>query len=151
MRYAYLFILAVLIGACIPVSTTEPAPTAVPPYRITADENPYAPMPEDLGFRQTEVIVTSASISERMDLTPIRVSLNILGSMPSSCNQLRVNIEPPNESFQIFVEVYSVVDPSLKCENVFQQFEGNILLGVYTPGRYTIWINDELVGDMLSY
>ncbi len=151
MRYAYLFILAVLIGACAPVSTTEPAPTAVPPYRITADENPYAPMPEDLGFRQAGVIITSASLSERLELTPIRANLNLLGSMPSSCNQLRANIEPPNEFFQIFVEVYSVVDPSLKCENVFQQFSGDILLGVYTPGRYTIWVNDELVGDMLSY
>ena len=151
MRYAYLFILAVLIGACIPVSTTESAPTTVPPYRITADENPYAPMPEDLGFRQTEVIVTSASLSERLDLAPIRANLNLLGSMPSSCNQLRVKIDPPNASFQIFIEVYSVVDPNLKCENVFQQFSGDILLGVYTPGRYTIWINGGLIGDMLSY
>ena len=140
-----------LIAACISAPTAEPTPTAPPPYRITADDNPYSPKPEDLGYRQAGVIIASASLAERLDLTPVRVNLNLLGSMPSSCHQLRVKINPPNASFQIFIEVYSIVDPNQKCENVFQQFESNILLGVYTPGRYTIWINDGLIGDMISY
>jgi hypothetical protein len=71
--------------------------------------------------------------------------------MPSVCSEPRVKVNRPNEQYQIIVEVYSVADLKLKCENVFQQFEVNILLGQYSPGQYTVWINENFAGTVASY
>jgi hypothetical protein len=65
-----------------------------------------------------------------------------------------VNINPPDEEFNVFVEVYSLIDPSVKCDSAFQHFqlfETSILLGTYSPGRYSVWVNEALVGDFVSY
>jgi hypothetical protein len=47
--------------------------------------------------------------------------------------------------------VYSLMNPDINCDNVFQQFEADVLLGVYSPGRYTVWINNGLIGDFIIY
>jgi hypothetical protein len=71
--------------------------------------------------------------------------------MPSVCSGLRIKVNPPNEQYQIRIEVYSVTDLKLNCENVFQQFEINLLLGEYTAGQYTVLVNDILAGTVASY
>lgn len=77
--------------------------------------------------------------------------LTLSGYMPSVCNELRIKVNPPDENFRIFIEVYSLIDPTIKCEDVFQQFETSILFGEYSSGRYTVWVNEGLVGDFVSY
>lgn len=151
MRTIHLLIAAFLIGACIPVPTAEPTPTASPPYRITPDENPHQPRVEDVGRQIAAVTITSVDLSERYDFSPPRAVLGLIGYMPSVCNELRVDIAPPDENFNVFIEVYSLVNPGVQCDSVFQQFETSILLGTYSPGRYYIWINETLVGDFVSY
>ena len=151
MRYIYAIILCMTLSACLTPPGPDPTPTAGSPFAISQEDTPYAPKPEDLGRQHAGVIITSINLSERSDLSPVRVDLNMLGSIPSACHELRVKVNPPNETYQVFIEIYSVVDPGSNCEDVFQQFEGNLTLGVYTPGRYTIWVNEEYVGDMISY
>ena len=102
-------------------------------------------------MRQADVILTSLTLSERLESTPIRAELHISGSMLSSCHELRIKVTPPNHEYQVSIEIYSIVNPNLNCENVFQQFETSLLLGEYSTGRYSIWVNDELIGDMISY
>jgi len=143
--------MALFFSGCIAVPTVQVTPTTGAPFIIKQEQNPYAPKPEDLSKRQTGVILTSLNLSERTDLTPVRAELFISGSVPSSCHELRIKINPPTASFQIFIEIYSIVNPNLKCEDVFQQIETSILLGVYSAGQYSIWVNDELVGDIVSY
>ncbi|MBI2333295.1 MAG: hypothetical protein HYU84_14260 [Chloroflexi bacterium] len=151
MRPIHLFLFAVLLGACIAAPTAEPTPTAAPPYRITSDENPFEPKLEDVGWQIASVTITSVDFSERYDFTPPRAVLGLVGYMPSVCNELRVEISPPDEEYNVFIEVYSLVNPNIQCDNVFQQFETSILLGTYSPGRYYVWINDSLAGDFVSY
>ncbi|MBK6791235.1 MAG: hypothetical protein IPG80_01550 [Anaerolineales bacterium] len=151
MRSAYLFLCAILISACVPIPTPEPTPTAAPPYRITPNENPFEPKIEDTGRQTASVTLTSVGFSESYGFTPPRAVLALVGYMPSVCNELRVNINPPDEQYRIFVEVYSLINPDVECDNVFQQFETSILLGTYSPGRYYVWINDALAGDFVSY
>ena len=147
-----LFLLLILItSACAAKPTPEPTPTASAPYVLKQEENPYAPRPEDLSLKQDGVILTSTSLSERFDLTPIRAELHVLGSMPSVCSELRIKVNPPNIKYQISIEIYSVSDSKLKCENVFQQVDTTILLGAYSAGQYKIWINENYVGDIASY
>lgn len=140
-----------MLSACIPAPAPEPTATALLPYRITLEENPYAPRTSDLGKQIAGVTLTSINLSERIDLTPSRVVVGFLGSMPSVCNELRIDIEPPDDQFRIFIEVYSLIDTNLPCDRVFQQFEVSITLGTYSRGRYTIWVNESPVGDFVTY
>jgi hypothetical protein len=57
----------------------------------------------------------------------------------------------PDDQYQINIIAYTIVKPGPKCEQVLQQFEASILLGVYTPGRYLVLINGGPVGDFVVY
>lgn len=149
-RIAYLF-LALLLNACIVLPAPQSAPTAGAPFTIKSADNPYAPKPEDLSMQVGGAMLTSLNLIEQTESTPVRVELNLFGSLPRVCNELRVEVANPNEQYQIFVDVYSLTNPNLKCENVFQQFEAAIALGLYSAGRYTVWVNNEYVGDFVSY
>ena len=147
----FILVLPLMLSACSVIPTVEPTATVYVPYRIASDENPYAPETGDVGLQIGGVTITAVSLSEKYEFSPPRAMLNILGYMPSVCNELRVNILPPDKNFRVFVEVYSLINKNINCDNVFQQFEANILLGTYSSGRYTVWINDGLAGDFVSY
>lgn len=149
-RHVYL-ILILLLNACIAQPTPESTPTTGAPFAIISTDNPYAPRPEDISMQIGGVVLTSSGLVEQTESTPTRVKLNILGMLPRACSELRMDVADPNEQYQIFVNVYSLVNPNIKCENVFQQFEAAVLLGVYSAGRYTVWVNNQLVGDFVSY
>lgn len=141
----------VLLAACVSLPTPEPTPTTAAPIIIQVEENPYRPQSGDVSLKLAGALVNSTSLVERFDLDPFRVELNISGSLPSVCNELRINVAPPNASYQIFIEVYSLINKDINCDNVFQQFEANLLLGVYSNGRYTVWVNDGYAGDFITY
>jgi hypothetical protein len=151
MKQTLFLLLIFILSACAAQPTQEPTPTAVAPFVIKQEENRYAPKAEDIGLTQDGVMLTSLGLSERFDLTPMRAELHIFGSMPSVCSELRIKVNPPNIEYQISIEIYSVADPKLKCENVFQQVDTTILLGAYSAGQYTIWVNENFVGSMVSY
>lgn len=151
MRRIHFLILLLTLSACLPAPTVEPTSTGSAPFRITAEENPYAPKPEDLSLQIAGVTITSVNLSERFEFTPPRVLVNFLGYMPGVCNELRINVKPPDENYRVFIEVYSLTDSDTVCEGVFKQFEASIMLGTYSSGRYTIWVNDEPAGDFSAY
>ena len=151
MKRLFSLLTIFLLSSCTVAPTPEPTPTASLPYRITPDENPYEPKLEDVGQQIASVTITSVDLAEIYDYSPPRTALGLIGYMPSVCNELRVDIAPPDENFNVFIEVYSLVNPDIECDNVFQQFEVRILLGTYSPGRYYVWINDAPVGDFVSY
>lgn len=151
MKQTVFLFLILITSACAAQPTQEAPPTASAPFVITREENPYEPTMDDLSLKEDGVVITSLGLSERFDLTPMRSELHILGSMPSVCSELRIKVNPPNNNYQINIEIYSVANPRLNCENVFQQVDTTILLGTYSAGQYTIWVNDSLVGSMVSY
>jgi len=147
----HLLIFAMILSACIAQSAPESTPTASAPFVIKSEDNPYAPQSKDANLQIGGVELISLDLSERAELTPVRVNLRFLGSLPRTCNELRINVAVPNDEYQIRVEIYSLVDAKLKCENVFQQFDASILLGIYSAGRYTVWVNGGLIGDFVTY
>ncbi|MBI5953183.1 MAG: hypothetical protein HY865_16130 [Chloroflexi bacterium] len=152
MKQIILLLPTLLLTACAALQPPpSPTPTASPPYVIRREENPYEPKLEDVSLKQDGVVLTAVSLSERYDMTPVRAELHLLGSMPSVCNELRIKVNPPNEQYQISIEIYSVADLKLNCENVFQQFKVSLLLGEYSPGQYTVWVNENFAGSMASY
>lgn len=147
-----IFILPILImTSCLAVPTPPAAATAARPVRIMVEENPYRPQPKDAGMKLASALVNNTGLIERFDLDPFRVELKITGSLPSVCNELRIDVAPPNDSYRVVVEVYSLINPDVQCDNVFQQFEASLLLGVYSNGRYTVWVNDGFAGDFITY
>lgn len=151
MKKFMLFCFALLLSACSGQPTPEPTPTASGPLVIRLEDNSYAPKPEDLGMQKAGVVLTSLDLFEIAGITPVRTELTILGSTPSACHELRIVVNPPDNDYQIFIEIYSIVDPKLNCDNVFQQFEASILLGEYSSGVYSIWVNSRFVGTIVSY
>ncbi len=149
-RSIFLF-LTLALSACAAQPTPEPTSTASVPYVIKSADNPYAPRPEDANLQIGGVELTSLNLAEQAGSVPARVALRFLGSLPRACNELRIDVAAPNDQYQIFVEIYSLIDSKVECENVFQQFEASVLLGVYSAGRYTVWVNGGLVGDFVTY
>jgi len=151
MKFFNLLFAALLLSGCLSAPTAEPTPTAALPYRITQEENPYAPGTGDLGKQRAEITPTSVTLIERSELEPSRVAVVLQGMIPSVCNELRIEVGLPDESFRIFIEAYSLINPTVQCDNVFQQFEATVLLGTYSAGRYTIWVNETYSGDFVVY
>ena len=144
-------LLAFVLSACAALPTPETTVTPRAPQVLRMEDNPHAPQIEDVKKVRAGVVITAVNLSERVDLNPARIEVNFLGSMPSTCNDLRLEVSPPNKEYQIHIAAYSLIDPNTNCENVFQQFETQILLGAYSPGRYFIWVNDQYIGDFVAY
>lgn len=140
-----------ILASCIAVPSPVATATAAAPVMIQVEENSYRPQSKDVSSKIAGALVDNTSLVERFDLDPFRVQLNISGSVPSVCNELRIDVAPPNASYQIYVEVYSLINKGVTCDNVFQQFEANLLLGVYSNGRYTVWVNERYAGDFITY
>ncbi len=149
MKKCWLLISIILLSACQAQSVPTPTAANSGPVVIALEENPYAPKPEDASLIQAGIILTSLDLSETSQAG--RTKLNILGSMPSVCNELRIKVNPPNQAYEIRIEMYSIANPGVNCDNVFQQFETSILLGEYSAGVYSIWVNSSFVGDIVSY
>lgn len=148
-KIACVFLL--FLSGCLAAPTPEPTPTPAPPAVLVSADNPYIPQPEDANLTKAEVIVSSTSLIERFDLTPTRVEVDVTGSLSTTCNQLRMEVGLPDAQYQINIKLYSVVKSGAKCEQVLQQFEASVLLGVYSNGRYTVFINGGRLGDFVVY
>ncbi len=151
MRHYFLFFLIFVLSACITQPISSPTATESSPLVLTQEENPYAPKAEDEGLIKAGVVLVSLDLSETADSTPVRTKLTILGSMPSVCNELRIKVDPPNQAYEVRIEIYSVENPKVNCDNAFQQFETNILLGKYSAGEYSVWVNSSFVGNIVAY
>lgn len=144
-------LLVTLLTACQATPVPAPEATDAGPIVLAQEENPYAPKPEDSSLIEAGILLTSLDLAEPTEANPGKSQLTILGSMPSVCDELRIQVNPPNPAYEIRIEIYSVINPKINCDNVFQQFETSILLGRYSAGVYSIWVNSKYVGDIVSY
>jgi len=136
-----------------PISTELPAidPTqdmVEPPERraplpINAE---YLPQREDGNLTQGNVFIDRSELLI-MESYPIQVALVLQGSLPTPCNQLRVVAKPQDEQNRIQVDIYSVIDPAKGCVQVLEPFEVNVGLGSFPSGHYSVWVNEEMVGE----
>lgn len=140
-----------LLGACVPIATPEPTATITLPSVLISADNGYRLQPDEETLTRGGVEFSSVSLIERVDLNPVRVEVDLLGSLPTTCNQLRLEVGLPDDQYQINITAYSIVKPGPKCEQVLQQFEASVLLGVYSPGRYIVLINGGTVADFVVY
>jgi len=81
---------------------------------------------------------------------PVQINLELIGSLPTPCHRLRVAVDPPDKENLIYIDVYSVVDQDKICIQVIEPFTKTIRLGTFPTGHYTVYVNNELIGEFES-
>ncbi len=104
------------------------------------------PRPADKNLLRENVYVESTDLLT-MESYPPQFMLAVSGNLPTPCNQLRVDVRPPDADNKILVEVYSLVAPNSMCTEVLQPFSINIPLGSFPSGHYTVWVNGDQVAE----
>jgi hypothetical protein len=82
-----------------------------------------------------------------LETYPVQAMLELAGYLPTPCHRLQVEVAEPDNENRIYVEVYSLTDPNMECIQVLKDFNESILLGKFTTGSYTVWLNGENVGE----
>lgn len=142
-----LFIITILIfasSACQP-NTGDPV-NQNPSAPQTGD---FASQPGDAGLLRSEAYLDSTELLT-LESFPLQFMLSLKGNLPTPCSQLRVKVSPPNSEKSVAVDVYSVIDPAIMCAQVLQSFDVNIPLGSFPEGKYTLWVNGEMVAEFQS-
>ena len=131
---------AIAPGDAYPAPSTSAGTTAV--------INEYAPSAgdENMDRGNASVQIDSSSVV-LLESDPKQVKLHLVGRLPNPCNHLRVNPSQPDDQKRIQVEVYSVVKPGENCTDVLEPFVVEIPLGSFPAGHYSIYINEELLGE----
>ena len=139
MSRLFLIVLALGLGlsACAPQATVPVLPPS---------ERPYAPQPGDSVLLRTEVYLDSTEV-RNLNSEPATFALDLRGNSPSPCHQLRVVVSAPNGQNQIMVDVYSVANPDEMCIVMLQPFDTSVILGKFSGGHYTVWLNGEQIGE----
>ncbi len=126
-------------------TTTPAAPVELPPVEGPA-YSPLEPLPDEDKMIRGGISPGSAEII-MLESFPVQVILNISGMLPTPCNLPRAEVSEPDAENNIHVEMWTLVEPDAICIQVLQPFEVNIPLGSYESGSYTVYLNDNEVGE----
>lgn len=152
----------------VPTATQPPptpAPTDAPPASATPNPDepvtgepgdpatpapqPWDPLPSDKSLERGPAYVEGVDVLV-LESFPVQIVLNLSGSRPTPCHQLRVAVAAPDAQNQIAVEVYSVADPGQSCTQNLAPFEVSVPLGSFPSGDYTILVNGALAGEFTA-
>ncbi len=133
--------------------TASPAPTDDPNQAVTSPPNlgtaepdpvlpPWAPQPGDDDLTRGPAYLDFTAVL-LLESFPVQVQLQLEGTRPTPCHQLRVAVAPPDKRNQIVVEVYTLTDPGQACTQQLAPFTANVALGSYPAGTYTVLVNGE--------
>ena len=142
------FILSLLLAslsACSPFVQSGATPTPLPP---SIPLSSYEPQPGDAKLQPDQVYINVENsrvvIEESM---PAQVSLVLNGNLSDPCHKLRVVVTPADTQKEIRLDAYSIYDPKEVCITMIQPFNATIPLGSYAGGHFTVFVNDQLVGE----
>ena len=142
----------ILLVACSPSDGAVSNPPGDDPVNTPAYTPPvhdYLPQEGDRDLERGKVYIDSAQVLI-LESYPVQIMLSLQGNLPTPCNYLRVNVQPPDAENRVVVEVYSVTDPNMMCIQVLQSFDASIPLGTFPTGHYTVWVNSGQVGEFDS-
>lgn len=147
---ALLLILIFALTACAP-NADEPVGSdpSSPNTSIPSEQNSYLPQAEDESLTRGAAFVDFKEILT-LESFPLQFMLHLTGSLPTPCNQLRVAVSPPDVDRKILVDVYSVSNPDEICIQVIEPFDVSIPLGSFPEGKYSLWVNGEMVAEFQS-
>lgn len=134
-----------------PGKTPDPIKVGDPiiPLEPLNPVNPNPPAPGDDKKLRSTTYLDSVQLLILESYT-VQINLQLAGSLPTPCHQLRVAIDPPDKENRIYIDVYSVVDPDKMCIQVLEPFTTALSLGSFPTGHYQVYINNELIGEFDS-
>ena len=130
-------------------STSIPAEETPASSLVATEPNEYAPQPSDPSLTRGEAFLDFKEILS-LESFPLQFMLHLTGSLPTPCHQLRVDVNEPDSENKVQVEVYSVSNPDKICTQVIVPFDVNIPLGSFPTGKYSVWVNGEMVAEFQS-
>lgn len=147
MRRLVISLLASLffITACAAPSPDEPVSSDDTVHTPVAANN-YSPNPADGALTRGEVFLQVKGLAT-LESYPLQFMLQLKGELPTPCHQLRIAVNPPDTDNKVVVDVYSVVNPAEICIQVLVPFEVAYPLGSYPAGKYSLWVNGEMVAE----
>lgn len=145
MKYFIFAFTLFLLSACaaLPASSDQIVQNTPVPV---SDNSPILST-DDAGLAKGEVYFDQVQILS-MESYPPQFNLNLTGNLPTPCHKLHVEVGNPDAQNQIRVDAYSVVDSDQVCAQVLQPFEVTVPLGSFPSGRYTLWLNNEMIGEI---
>ena len=144
--WLFLLVLLVLLEGCIPISR-DPNVSALPAASDVPGSDSQIPITGGDSTTPADVVIDSLAI-QVSDSFPPQYELKVKGSLPSSCHQLRTEVEMPTMQSEIHVQIYSVYDPYMVCAQAAKPFDASIPLGGYVRGSYTVFVNEKEVGEI---
>jgi hypothetical protein len=139
--------LAACAGAVQPGTPDEPISSDQDQGNGAPVPAPWQPVAGDENLARGEVFIDSQDILV-LESFPPQFNLNLKGSLPTPCHQLRAVVSQPDAQNRISVEVYSVVESNQACIQVLEPFEVTIPLGSYASGEFTVLVNEREVGSI---
>jgi hypothetical protein len=138
-----------ILSACSPATQIPPTAnieTATPHVSEPSPIPTFTTVPTDVNLVRGNAFVDSAELLT-LESSPLQFTLALKGNLPTPCNQLRVDVNPPDSDDKIIVDVYSVAKADEICAQVVEPFEENVPLGSFPAGHYSLWVNGELVTE----
>lgn len=133
------------VAVSTPNAPMTDTPTMSPATDSEDMKSLYPPVPADDQLSRGNFFVDTVELVASSDG---KMQLVVQGSLPTPCNDPRADIQPPDQDNQIIVEVYSVVQKDKICTQVLKPFSGPVaILDGYTPGTYTVIVNDQETGE----
>lgn len=132
----------------VSVATRQPAaPVVANTPSAPATKPSLAPATGDEKLQRGNVFLDTSRIISTTSFPP-QFSLELIGSLPTPCHQLRAQVASPNAQNQIRVSVYSLADSTMMCMQMIAPFNASVSLGNLIKGSYSVWVNDKQVGEV---
>ena len=131
-----------LLSACAPKATSTPAFQA---------HNPYAPQPGDSILMANGIKIDSASVVV-LESQPPQLVVRIAYVLPTRCHQLRVEVSGPDDQNRIELKAYAVAEKDQACDlmTTGTPLHASLNLGSFPKGHYTVFLNDQQIGEFDS-
>ena len=100
----------------LPLDTDAPRQTE----ESGSSMKPYSAKDTDRNLKRADVFVDSAEVIE--ESIPGKASLNIRGSLPTPCHDLRAVVRHKDGTGRVDIELYSVFDPQKMCAQELKPF-----------------------------
>jgi len=127
----------------------DPDATGLSPGSEEPPLDSYAPAKGDEAMQRGEVFIDTQEILI-LESFPLQFQLQVTGSLPTPCHELRAVVEEPDDQNQIRVDMYSLVDPDTVCAQVLEPFDVSLSLGSYPSGTYSVFVNGEKIGEITA-
>jgi hypothetical protein len=128
-------------------NTPQPSRESSPTSELSGTvQSPFSQQPGDENLHRGPVFLDRAEVVVGESLPP-KVSVHLVGNLPTPCNQLRVMVSEPTVEKQINLDVYSVIATDVICAQMLAPFDESIQLSSFPAGKYSVRVNGKDAGQ----